>query len=677
MKKCPTRMGAVTTVVSAFAILHTSALQAQETATSIPTLAPVVVTATPFENLNELDMAQPVSALKGDDLRRKREASLGDTLSRELGVTSSSFGPAAGRPIIRGLDGPRIRVLEGGIGTLDLSGLSPDHMVTVESLNVQQIEILRGPASLLYGSGASGGVVNVVTGRIPDRIFILPEGNFEVRGNTALKERTGALNVNGSVKHFSWHADAFKRRTQDYDIPGHAIRNNLNSSEGVLPNSAIDSGGAALGGSYIYERGFLGASISRLESNYGVPNGEGSKIDLGQTRIDIAGELDDPFSGFKKMKLRLGHNNYRHSEIESTGDIGTIFKNNGLEGRLELLHAPIGGWQGALGLQTQDRDFSAIGAESIVPDTKTRSNGLFLVEERNWEHWRLELGGRVERESHNPQGGNPDRAFNLYNFSVNPVWKFVEGYSLGVSATRGQRAPAADELYSKGAHVATGTYQIGSNALTREASSNFDLTLRKVDGPVKGKINLYANRIHNFIYQQSVDTDGNGIADRVDATGALDLNGAFLVQHVAQTAAFFRGVEAEILFALIPETLNMRLFVDQTHATFSDGTNVPRIPPRRAGLELNYRRGDWQAWFSALRAAHQYRVAPLETTTPGYTLVDAEVSYRITQSKSTGYTLFLQGKNLMDNEIRMHTSYLKDSAPLPGRAFVVGVRGEF
>ncbi|MDX1252388.1 MAG: TonB-dependent receptor [Gammaproteobacteria bacterium] len=682
MSKCFAARGVATVLLIARMAVPASAFtvslaHAQDVATPVTMLAPVVVTAVPFEDRSEFDMAQPVSVLKGDDLRRKREASLGDTLSRELGVTSSTFGPAAGRPIIRGLDGPRIRVLEGGIGTLDISALSPDHMVTVESLNVRQIEILRGPASLLYGGGASGGVVNVVTGRIPERIFTSPQGNFELRTNSASQERTGAFNANGSVnRRFSWHVDAFKRRSEDYDIPGRANRNDPNSPKGVLPNSAIDSGGGALGGSYVGERGFLGAAVSRLESLYGVPVGEGAKIDLGQTRTDIAGDLDDPFAGFRKAKIRLGHNDYRHSEVEPSGEIGTVFRNKGLEGRLELLHALFGGWQGALGVQTQERTFSALGPEAVVPTTKTRANGVFLIEERNWDRWRLEFGGRMDRELHQPQAGLPDRAFNLYNFSASPVWKFMDGYSLGVSATYAQRAPAPEELYSKGVHVATGTFQIGNSALSRETSNNVDLALRKTDGPFTGKINVYANRIRDFIYQKSVDTDGDGVADRADDAGAFDPNGAFLVQYAAQTAARFRGVEAEVMYALIPERLTMRLFADQTRATLSDGAYVPRIPPRRVGLELGYKEGPWQTWLSVLRASRQERVAPLETSAPAYTLVDAELSYRIRQGKTTGYTLFLRGKNLLDDEIRAQTSYLKDFAPLPGRAFAVGVRGE-
>ncbi|PTR09498.1 iron complex outermembrane receptor protein [Nitrosospira sp. Nsp5] len=642
-------------------------------------LPPVVVTATPFENRSELDTAQPVSVLRGEDLRRKREASLGDTLSRELGVASSSFGPAAGRPIIRGLDGPRIRVLENGIGTLDLSAISPDHAVTAESLNASQIEILRGPATLLYGSGASGGIVNVVSGRIPNQLFKSPKGDIEIRGNTATEERTGAFNATGSIGgRASWSVGGFKRKTGDYHIPGRADESNPSSKKGIVENSAIDSDGISAGGSLVGERGFIGGSISRLESKYGIPSPEGSKIDLKQTRYDLSGELDKPIIGFDKLKIRTGYNDYKHNEIEGTGEIATRFKNHGLESRAELLHAPIKNWQGVFGVQFQDRNFSALGEEAVIPVTKSRSTGIFLVEERNWDRWRLELGGRIERATQDPQNNaNPSRAFNLYNVSAGTLWKFMEGYGLGLSATRGQRAPSTEELYIKGAHRGTATFQTGDDTLGGETTSNIDLTLRKNTGPIKWKINVFHNWIDNYIFVRSADTNGDGVADRVDDTGTPDPSGEFLVQNFAQTGARFFGAEAEVIFTLKPDATELRLFTDYVRGKLDMGGNVPRITPQRFGLELNHKVGSWTANVNAFHVMRQNRVAELETSTPGYTLVNVDVSYRIKETKSNGIKIFLQGKNLLNEEMRVHTSFLKNFAPLPGIAAVIGLRGEF
>ena len=389
-------------VAIVLALFHNTA-QAQGSGTD-KVLTPVVVTATPFENRGELDMAQPVSVLRGDDLRRKREASLGDTLSRELGVASSSFGPGAGRPIIRGLDGPRIRVLENGIGTLDISSISPDHAVTTESLNASQIEILRGPATLLYGSGASGGVVNVVNNRIPSQLFKSPKGDLEVRGNTATEERTGAFNAAGSMRQMSWSIGGFRRKTDDYHIPGRANESDPASPKGIVENSAVNSGGLSGGASFVGERGFLGGSVGHLESKYGIPGPEGARIDLKQTRYDFSSELDKPVAGFEKLKVRMGYNDYKHAEIERTGEIATRFKNQAIESRAELLHEPLANWKGVIGVQFRDRHFSALGEETVVPVTKSHSVGVFLVEERNWNRWRLELGGRGEYAAQDPKG---------------------------------------------------------------------------------------------------------------------------------------------------------------------------------------------------------------------------------------------------------------------------------
>ena len=631
-------------------------------------LPPVVVTATPFKDRSELDMAQPVTVLKGEDLRRKREASIGDTLARELGVASSSFGPGAGRPIIRGLDGPRIQVLENGIGTLDLSTTSPDHAVTVESFNASQIEILRGPVILLYGGGATGGVVNVVTGRIPNRLAKSPSGDIEVRGNTATEERSGAFNAKGNAgRHVSWSVGGFKRKTGDYDTPVGRIR-----------NSAIDSEGISVGGSFIGERGFLGGSVSRLENEYGVPSPEGSKIDLKQTRYDLSGELDKPLIGFEKLKVRMGYNDYKHNEIESSGEIATRFKNQGLESRAELLHTPIADWKGVFGVQFQDRNFSALGTEAIVPVTKSRSTGVFLVEERNWDRWRLEFGGRIERATQDPQNHlDPARAFNLFSGSVGTLWKFSDGYGLGLTGTRGQRAPTTEELYIRGAHRGTATFQTGNNDLSKETSSNIDLALRKTAGTVKWKVNLFHNQFNDYIFVRSADTNADAVADRVDADGTFNPNGDFLVQNFAQTSARFYGVEAETVFTLKPDALDLRLFTDYVRGKLDSGGNVPRTTPPRFGLELNHRMGPWTANLSATRVMHQNRVAELETTTPGYTLLNVDMSYRITKTKTNGIRIFLQGKNLLNEEMRLHNSFLKSFAPLPGRALVVGIRGEF
>lgn len=639
---------------------------------------PGVTVAAPTVNQAESGILKPALVLQGHDLRRKREANLGDTLSQELGVTSSSFGPGAGRPIIRGQDGPRIRVLESGIGTGDLSIISPDHAVATDSLNASRIEILRGPSALLYGSGTSGGVVNVITARIPDRLFKSPQGNLEARYNSATEERSGAFNASGSLGQVSWSLEAFKRKTSDIKIPGRANKSDPDSERGVVRNSAVDSDNLSIGGSYVGERGYLGASISRLESLYGIPGPEGAKIDLGQTRYGVAGELDNPIKGFKQFKMRLNYNDYKHNELEDSGEIGTRFKNGEVEGRVELLHVPIAGWQGVLGGQFQNSDFSITGKEAFLPSTTSHSVGLFVVEKRNWRRWQFEVGGRIERAQQKPKTNElQSRDFNLYSVSAGSAWEFVDGYKLDLTATRGQNAPTILALYANGIHVATNTFDSGNAALTKETSNNLDFALHKTAGVIKGKVNLFYNHISDYVFQQSNDSDGDGLADRVNDEGILDQNGVFLVQNFAQTGAQFYGIEAEAIIALLPDILDLRLFTDIVYGKLSNNGNIPRLTPQRFGLALDHQWGPWLSNLSVTRVTRQDRVARLETETQGYTMVNTEIGFNVKGGRSASYTFFVQGKNLLDSDIRVHTSFLRDFSPLPGRAIVAGIRGTF
>lgn len=659
-------------LLSAISVSH-----AEEVAGPVE-LPAVTVKSTPFQDRRELEMIQPASVLRGEELRRKRSTSLGDTLVNELGVSSTSFGPAASRPIIRGLDGPRIKVMENGIDSLDLSSVSPDHGVAVESLNAAQIEILRGPAALLYGGNAVGGTVNVVSGRIPDRLFKSVTGNIEVRGNTATEERTGAVNLTGSFNRFlSWRIGGFKRKTEDYDIPGRANKNDLQSKKGVVSNSATDTEGVSLGTSVIGERGFLGGAFSRTLSEYGVPTPESSTIDLKQSRFDVRGELDDPFIGLEKLKLLAAYNDYRHNEIENSGELGTSFKNRALESRAEVLHAPLANWHGVFGVQFQHRNFAALGSEVLVPSTISHTTGIFLLEERNWDKWRLELGGRAEFAKQDPKENIPSRSFSLFSTSMGIHWFFLDGYSLALSATQGQRAPTTEELYSAGAHPATGTFDVGDNTLSKETARNVDFSLRKISGAATWKINFFFNRFNNYIFQQSADANADGIADRVDEDGFLAPMGDFLVQNFSQADATFYGVEAEANFWLIPDSVNLRLFTDYVRGKLDKNGNIPRMTPLRFGFEFNHKRGPWTANVRTTRVMRQNDVAELESSTAGYTLLNTELGYQFLPAKLPRLRVFLQGNNLLNEEMRVHTSFLKNFAPLPGRAIVAGFRSDF
>jgi len=636
----------------------------------------VTVTASPFDGHDELEMAQPTTVLRGDALRRKQSTTLGDTLSTEIGVHSSSFGAGAGRPIIRGLDGPRIHVLDGGMGTADLGSVSPDHNVTGETSSAQQVEVLRGPATLLYGSGAIGGLVNVATNRIPTQRQKGFDGRLELRGASGTGEGSGGFVLNGGVEGFAWRLDGFKRNTGDYKIPGAQDLTDSDSARDRLPNSFTRSDGFSLGGSWVGSRGYLGASYQELSSRYGIPTPDATQIDLRQHRVDLAGELRDPLPGFARARVKFRDSNYRHDEIEATGEVGTTFRNKGNETRIELTHAPLGGWTGVLGLQHDRKTISALGGEAVIPITRNRETGIFLVEDRKWRNFHFELGARLGSVTREPEGGNPRRTFKPSSLSAGATWNFTPGYALAASITRAERAPTTEELYSNGPHHATESFEIGDATLAKERSRNLDLALRKTTGAWRGKIGVFQNRFRNYVFARSSDQDGDGVADQVEDTGTLDPAGEFLLINFAQADARFHGVEGEIAYRPAPEGFGVRLFGDRARGRLTGDENLPRVSPARLGLEADWKRGPWAAWGMLMRVYRQDRVAALETVTPGYTRLDAGLEYAI---KTTGWqtTLFLKGSNLLDKDMRVHTSFIKDFAPLPGRSIVAGLRASF
>lgn len=616
----------------------------------------VTVTASPLGR-EVGDLAQPASVLDDEELRRKRAASIGDTLAQEPGVHSSAFGPAAGRPIIRGLDGPRIRVLENGLGTMDASSVSPDHAVTTESLNAEQIEVLRGPASLLYGSGAIGGIVNVVSSLVPREPRPLG-GAIELRGSSGNDERTGAFRMDGGSSAAMLHAEGFSRRTRDYDTP-----------LGTLAGSDVDARGGGFGASWVGDRGYLGAGVSGLRNDYGIPSGEGTRIALEQSRFESSGELRDPFAGFTRARYRLGYNDYLHREIESTGEVATTFTHRAWEGRFELQHASVAGWKGTVGMQWQDRELSALGEEAILPFTKARALAGFIVEERDLGFASVDVGLRLEREDRRPDLDLPRREFSLATPALGLVLRLPGELRLGVAATQAQRAPSVEELYSNGAHHATATFDIGDPGLRKEVSRNLDVTLRNTTGEVRWKVNVFANRVKDYVHAASQDADGDGVADRVD--------GEFLVQRYSQAEARFRGAEAEIGWRPGDRPWSLRLFGDVVHGELSSGENLPRVSPARLAAEARAKQGAWDGGLRVVHVFEQDRVAPLEAVTPGYTRIDADLAWTIEASIRGRLVLFAQANNFTDRVIRVHTSYLKDVAPLMGRSMTVGLRGEF
>lgn len=639
-------------------------------------LDPVVTTASPLAREAD-EIAQPTSVVGGHLLDERLQSTLGETLAGQPGVDSTYFGPGASRPVIRGLGGDRIRVLTGGIGTIDASVISPDHAVSLDPLLIDRVEIVRGPASLLYGGGAIGGVVNVIDGRVPETLPGAPvTGRFELRGATAAHEEAGAGVLEGAAGHWAWRLDGFRRTTDDVKIPGlgptpekaaEMIANGETPSNGTLINSATETSGGSVGLSYIGSAGHFGVSYNGFDSLYGTVAEQDVRIDLKQRRVDMHGEWLQPVGLLRAIKFQLGLGDYRHDELEGT-ELGTRFTNEGYEGRLEFLHERIGPFEGALGFQSTRSDFAAIGEEAFLPPTVTLGNAVFLYEEAVTGPVTWQLGGRFEQQKVTPAAGSGygEVSHPLSTFTGGAVWKFDAAYALALSLSANERAPNAQELYADGAHVGTGTYEVGDASLGLEKSVGVDLSLRRTAGFVTGELSLFVNRFNGYIFEQD--------------TGTTDAESGLPVYHYVQRDAQLYGGELEVIFHLQKgkdSSTELRVFADSVRATnTTDDTPLPRTTPVRFGAALDWHAGPWALGTELRRIEAQDHIAPIETPTAGYELWSVNGAYAFDLGRAKGQ-LFLRGTNLLDQTARVHASFLKDIAPLPGRDVSLGVRFTF
>ncbi|MFJ3465269.1 TonB-dependent receptor domain-containing protein [Achromobacter spanius] len=655
--------------------------------TPAQTVAPITVSANPLGlDLNSTTL--PASVLEGDALIEQRNGTLGETLKNLPGVNSDTFGGGASRPVIRGQTAPRVKVLSDGSEVMDASAISPDHAVTVEPLLADRIEVLRGPATLLYGGGAIGGVVNVVDKKIPTEV---PEKGIaaeaELRGATGTKERAGAVGITAGEGQFAVRVEGMKRRTSDYDVP--------DWPGGKLEGSYSESTQGSVGMSWITPRGYVGVAFTHLQSEYGLPGhnheyegchphgthlhcgghdhdhgDEGEEghdhdhdhehggvpyVKLRSNRMDLRAEYQDPFAGFEKIRFRGGLTDYQHDEIEG-GEVGTRFKNKGYDMRVELQHKPIAGWRGVIGLQNAYSDFSAEGEEAFLPPSKTRSTGVFLLEEYQLNDWRFELGARQDWQRVSPSGGASRSSLSGTSLSAAAIWDFAPQYSVALSLSRSQRLPNAQELYADGIHIATNTYELGNPDLTRETSHNIDLTLRKHSGDTTFSASVFHNRVKNYIYANTLDRYED-----------------FRLIEYTQQDAEFTGVEGELRHQFTP-IFSAAVFGDYVRGKLTGGDgNLPRIPAGRAGVRGNFKWQQWSGGVEYARVFAQKDIAAYEDTTPGYNMVNAVVAYR-GQYGATGYEVFLRGTNLLNKLAYNHASFISTVAPLPGRSVLLGVR---
>ncbi len=675
----------------------------QAASTSSTVLPTIVIQAHPL-NRSASDIATPVNVIEQQQLA-SGATTLGQALEGQVGVHADTFGGGASRPVIRGQTAPRVKVLADGSEVMDASSISPDHAVTVDPLLNEKIEILRGPATLLYGSGAIGGVVNVIDQKIPSK---MPEKNIEgevnLRANTVADEKAAAAALTvGLGEQFALHLEGSKRDANDYKV--------RSWDEKRVDGTYADSQNASVGLSWIGDRGYAGVAFSQRQDEYGLPGhsheyegchphgshlhcgghdheGEDDHDDhdhaahnhahddvpyikLDSKRVDFRAEVEQPFRGFEKIKVRAGYTDYQHDEIDD-GSVATTFKNQGYDGRVELTHVPVAGWQGVLGLQYSNSDFSAEGEEGFLPKTVTENMSAFFLEHYQWNNVHFELGARHELQTIKPETtAQSSKEYSKQKFddaatsaSISATWEFVPDYALALSLAHSERMPQAQELYANGIHMASNTYELGNADLNREKSNNIELSLRKTAGDAIFVLSAYHNQVDDYIYANTLDRYEN-----------------FRLIQYTQSDATFNGVEAETRYRF-NDTYSGTVFGDYVRAKLdNDRGDLPRIPAARLGGRMQ---AQWDAISGSLeyiRTFKQSDIADYEQATAGYNLVNASVAYSGTlnrgkSSQENDYRVYLQMNNLLDEKYYNHSSFLS-ALPQPGRNFTVGMQYKF
>lgn len=622
----------------------------------------VVVSASPYAR-GTSSVATPVTVVDGVDLQAAIQPTLGETLAGEPGVASTSYSPGVSRPVIRGQGGDRIRILEDGIGVGDASNVSEDHAVSFDPLGAERIEVVRGPATLLYGSSAAGGVVNVFDGRIPtEQAGRAMGGAFEARYGSNAGDGAGFLRLDGGARSFGWHLDGLNRSTGDFETP-----------DGTLENSDLETRQGNAGASWVGEDGYAGASWGHFETDYGIPNpAEPVRIDMQQDRLDLKGEYTSPLGIFRGIKVRAGRVDYEHSEIDDTGEVGATFMNDAWEGRVELTHRQAGRFRGAFGAQYSARDFETEGDEVFVPPTKTRIGAIFGFEEIAAGPVTFDIGARYETQDNSADDpAAPDRSFRGVSGSGGLVWRIPHDCSLAFTVSRTERLPTAEELYANGPHLATFEFQVGDPNLSPEIGLTWDLSFRRSAGIVSGSVGVFAIDYDGYIF---LSATGNSID--IDPP-----NGEFVPEFVyVQTDAGFRGAEAHVdidLYHTDPRHVTLEIGADTVRAEESaSGEPLPRITPTRYSLGVRYRGPRLWALVEGRRVEEQTRTAPLETPTDGYSLLDAAIGWRLLAA-GLAHDFVLRGSNLTDVLARNHVSPLKEIVPLAGRDLTISYRLTF
>ncbi len=634
------------------------------------------------------DSSSPVSVIQEAELQRDMRPQIGEALTAQPGVSATSFGPNASRPVLRGLQGERVRILTDGIGAFDVSNTSADHAVAIDPLLADRIEVLRGPASLRFGSSAIGGVVNVLDKRIP---IAQPDkaAGFELTGSygSAARERAAGGAVTASLgSGFVARAGGAYTKTGDLRTGGFILAPALRQQAGLssdpevralgqlrkrLPNSSGETRNGSIGFAQINDGGNIGVALTRYETIYGLPirfdltpgaEQEAVSIDAKQTRADIRAGVNFSSGFFETLSLRGGYADYAHVEKEADGAVGTLFANEGYEARAEIRQRKRGGWQGVSGIQTFFRDFLAVGAEAFVPPNKTEQTGIFTLQEVELGRLRIEAGGRIERTRIKSQDAAFDRSFTARSIAAGAFLDLGGGFKAGFNLSSTARAPAAEELLANGPHVGTQAYEIGDPGFGIERARGAELILRAGGESWSFDIAAYYTRFKGYIYEFE--------------TGAIidDLP----VFQFAQGDAKYRGIEVEAradLFELGSTRISADLVADAVRADIDGFGPAPRIPPYRLLIGLNAAAERWNARIDVERTGRQDRVTGFETETAGFTRVNLSADWQ--PFAENDIRISLSANNLFNVEARRHASFLKDYAPLAGRDIRLSVRAKF
>lgn len=678
------------------------------------------------------------SALKGRALQLQQSDTLGKTLEQTLGVSNASFGPGVGLPVVRGLTGSRVRMLQGGIGSHDASSLSPDHAVAIEPLFAEEITVLRGPETIRYGGNAIGGIVDVKDNRIPERLpKKLISGALESRYDTNGEGTNSAFKVDIGKDALALNIAGFFRSRGDTQIPGQALDeayiqqqfglSGVNNVFGTIPNTDNENLGGSVGLSWLGDKGMAGFAVSHTDNRYGVPKGshaldpnhlEGGlelilpqiedlsgfedvlgeqalfpnvRIAMRQTRYDFKTEWYDLLPGIERVTLRYGLVDYQHTELER-GLPFTTFNNEVGEGRFEVENQSIDNLRGVVGLQWINRDFSALGVETYVPETQQDSLGFYTTQTYTWDQLEFKAGFRSEQTWLDPTASSlklrgsalpatplPDSLkFQAESVSLAAKWAFLEQANLTLTLNRSKRSPDIQELLSLGPHLSTRSFDIGNVGLNNETVNMIDLGIDWQAERLGFRANAYYNQTDDFIYQRNT-----GLVYEVDTEVIRQrcVSAAECVPMYAydQRDATFIGYEAELKGTLAKTStgdVSLTLFSDYVRGTFND-SDVPRLPPLRFGAELGFGNDTWNTALRYTRSESQVRAGLNENPTHGFHALTATADYQLKMDEAMQLSLFAKASNLLDEEMRSSVSFLRNYAPEPGRSFVFGLKATF